>query len=278
MARPAGSQTGNNGTALGVNDCPLDGAQLVPPHLVPHPRSPWDGHLQVHVFKEVHAQLLLLRRVLLCRLHPPSRAAGGGGGVGGVCRPRGDAVQAVGTSCAGVISFLLFITGQNDCGGRRRSLVKQCPVLVVKPTAPGLAGLTGVVELSLLGCCPLLGRVPAPAAARRSSQQSSPPVSQWREASTALCNPQSCAHCRAWFVEALGAVGSRGGLGADRGARGGGGERGLLAGQQRGAKLAARTPAALLSGLVALCTISVEGRGLDRLQAEDMKEQKKSAF
>lgn len=85
-------------------------------HLIFHPRSPRYRDLRAHhFFKEVQVHLLLLCDAFHCRFHPAS--GGRRRGVSGVGGSRGNAVQSVDASCAGVVGlFLLLITGQDDWG------------------------------------------------------------------------------------------------------------------------------------------------------------------
>lgn len=78
-------------------------------HLVFHPGSPWYRDLHVDVLKEFRVRLLLLCYALHRSLHPASRRRRRG--VSRVCGSRGDAVQSVGASRAGVVCLLLVVTG-----------------------------------------------------------------------------------------------------------------------------------------------------------------------
>lgn len=84
-------------------------------HLIFHPSSPRYRDLHVDVFEELGAQILLLRGALHRGLH--SASGGRRRGVSGVCRSRGNVVQPVGASRAGVVGLLLFVTGQDDWRG-----------------------------------------------------------------------------------------------------------------------------------------------------------------
>ncbi len=89
-------------------------------HLILHAGSPRYRDLHVDILEEVDELLLLLSSALHRSLH--SASGGRRRGVSRVCRPRGNAVQSVGTSCAGVVGLFLIVTGQDDWGGNEAEL------------------------------------------------------------------------------------------------------------------------------------------------------------